>query len=174
MATPSAWRSRPRRHASVSTARRSLAPSTSTTPHNCIDASDQVDCRLLAGGKVRCPHVPVDALCPRRRPTGRRRLRGLTSPNGGRRASCGRRPAGNSANGGGVRGGGGLRGEVAREGRGAVSRGAPALVGSAAWVTGSHACAPSTNVIGRLGSWRSGDNLLPGRIGRRSLLGRVR
>src|SRR5258708_1620534 len=38
MATPSAWRSRPRRRASVSTARRSLAPSTSTTPRNCIPA----------------------------------------------------------------------------------------------------------------------------------------
>src|SRR6266487_4797790 len=43
MATPSAWRSRPRRRASVSTARRSLVPSTSTTPRSCITASDQLD-----------------------------------------------------------------------------------------------------------------------------------
>src|SRR5437016_1142448 len=43
MATPSARRSRPRRRASVSTARRSLVPSTSTTPRSCITASDQDD-----------------------------------------------------------------------------------------------------------------------------------
>src|SRR5439155_20427405 len=50
MATPSAWRSRPRRRASVSTARRSLVPSTSTTPRSCITASDQVD-----DERRRCP-----------------------------------------------------------------------------------------------------------------------
>src|SRR5947209_6417201 len=36
MAMPSASRSRPRRRASASTARRSLVPSTSTTPRSCI------------------------------------------------------------------------------------------------------------------------------------------
>src|SRR3954447_4942292 len=40
---PSAERSRPRRRASVSTARPSLVPSTSTTPRGCIGASDHTD-----------------------------------------------------------------------------------------------------------------------------------
>src|SRR2546430_2601453 len=43
MAMPSALRSRPRRRASVSTAARSLVPSTSTTPRSCMTASDQLD-----------------------------------------------------------------------------------------------------------------------------------
>src|SRR5215471_8463426 len=42
IATPSARRSRPRRNASASTARRSLVPSTSTTPRSCMRASEHV------------------------------------------------------------------------------------------------------------------------------------
>src|SRR5436190_22778471 len=60
MATPSAARSRPRRRASVSTARRSLVPSTSTAPRSCMLASDQVDPIGGAGccGNPTAPRAP--------------------------------------------------------------------------------------------------------------------
>src|SRR6187551_3666962 len=78
MATPSVWRSRPRRRASVSTARRSLVPSTSTTPYSCIPASDQVDDRVadLAAGDDEA-HA-AEPKCPRTGPQDR--LRGLRPP----------------------------------------------------------------------------------------------
>src|SRR2546430_5408637 len=76
MATPSAWRSRPRRRASVSTAPRSLVPSTSTAPRSCITASDQLEpvspvkrgaarrAKRLAAPLVRdrCPAVAAEGL----------------------------------------------------------------------------------------------------------------
>ena len=56
------------------------------------DAPVLLSVRALAGGGVRCPRDPVAHLCPGRRTTGRRRLRGHTS-----QKIAGEHPAGEDA-----------------------------------------------------------------------------